>query len=138
MRSDYYNIEGFYMNDTVIKKFDNMLYSMAGVINVRTYFNKNKSRVSSDDPGAVATNILLRQLLNRINELYKSINSEQFNQSVDDYRVLHLAVSPDVKHLINDKFNAVKTLENCGKQTVQSLIFEESVDKEIYELEQIA
>jgi hypothetical protein len=28
------------MNDTIVKEFDNMLYSMAGVINVRTYFSE--------------------------------------------------------------------------------------------------
>lgn len=126
------------MNDTVIKELDNMLYSMAGVINVRTYFSENKSRVSSDDPGAVATDIILKQLLTNINELYRSIRSKKFDQSLDDYRVLHLAISPDVKRLINDKFDAIKTLEDCSKQTTQTLIFEESINKEIYELEQIA
>lgn len=137
MDPDYYNIQGFYMSNESIKQIDDLLYAMAGVINIRTYFSKNKARVSANDPGAIASNIILNQLLDNINQIYRSVDSKDFDSSVDDYRILHLAVSPDIKYLLNDKFEAVKTLEDSDKQTTQTLIFKKSIEEDIYEVRHI-
>jgi len=105
-----------------------IFHEKAGIVDLETYFSEYNT-ISSTDPGAVLSNMFLKEVELHFDTFYR--DTVQTQETTGETVIISLAVDPTRKHRLQEKFNAASIIDEQSTQVCQKKIFEQVIHSDV-------
>ncbi|WP_265111018.1 hypothetical protein [Halosolutus halophilus] len=127
--SDDFTIFGVYVTEPVFDALADSLYETAGIVDLDDYFDEAAGSVPAGDPGAEASDALLRDVVAEFDALYDAADFDAARRvDPDAFLLVHLAASATHVTRARELFQAAATIQETDLRTVQTAILAASLD----------
>ncbi|NGM69165.1 hypothetical protein G6M89_09125 [Natronolimnobius sp. AArcel1] len=123
MDDDRFTLVGLYVSPAVADALEEHIYDQAGVVDLESYFAESTPPVPTDDPGAIATNEFVSELIAEFATLYDEAVFDAVEAvEPDEFELVRLAATPSRVASLRERFEAAATIQESDLRTVHTAI----------------
>ncbi|OVE84208.1 hypothetical protein [Natronolimnobius baerhuensis] len=132
MDEDRFTLFGVYVSPTVADALEEYIYEQAGVVDLESYFEETTAPISTDDPGADATNDFVSELVSEFATLYDEAAFDAV-EAVDptEFRLISVAATPSQVTALRERFEAAATIQETDLRTVHTAIVAAKLETDV-------